>query len=48
MDDLMKRIDLIRHLEQQGCEPYREGSRRSVYINRLGKNIVSCPPASRD
>jgi mRNA interferase HicA len=30
----MKRIDLIRHLEQHGCEFLREGGNHNVYINR--------------
>lgn len=29
----MKRHDLIRHLESQGCYLLREGRRHSVYIN---------------
>ena len=33
----MKRADLIRHLENCGCEFLREGSRHTVYVNRKGK-----------
>ncbi|MFP5285855.1 MAG: addiction module toxin, HicA family, partial [Thermoanaerobaculia bacterium] len=33
----MKRRDLIRHLEAQGCELLREGSRHSVYVNRKAR-----------
>jgi mRNA interferase HicA len=30
----MKRRDLVRHLENQGCEFLREGGAHSVYVNR--------------
>ena len=30
----MKRIDLIRHLEQWGCTLHREGAKHTVYVNR--------------
>ena len=30
----MKRRDLVRHLERQGCELLREGGNHSVYVNR--------------
>ena len=30
----MKRRDLIRHIESQGCELLREGGRHSVFVNR--------------
>ncbi len=29
----MKRVDLIRHLEVQGCQHLREGSKHSLYFN---------------
>ena len=29
----MKRRDLIRYLEQQGCALLREGAKHSVYVN---------------
>lgn len=29
----MKRLDLIRHLEKQGCVLLREGSKHSIYYN---------------
>jgi mRNA interferase HicA len=29
----MKRVDLIRHLESQGCRLMREGGNHSVYVN---------------
>lgn len=30
----MKRFDLIRHLEPNGCEFLREGGSHTVYVNR--------------
>jgi len=30
----MKRNDLIKHLEKNGCEFLREGKKHTVYINR--------------
>ena len=29
----MKRIDFIRHLEDQGCEFLREGSKHTVHVS---------------
>lgn len=31
----MKRLDLIRHLEKQGCDLLREGGSHTIYVNRL-------------
>jgi predicted RNA binding protein YcfA (HicA-like mRNA interferase family) len=39
----MKRTDLIRHLEQQGCEFLREGSKHTVYVNRAVQRSSSIP-----
>ncbi len=39
----MKRIDLIRHLEQHGCELFREGGRHSVYVNRATRKAATAP-----
>ena len=33
----MKRQDLIRHLEKNGCKLLREGKRHSIYYNPLTK-----------
>ena len=30
----MKRNDLIKHIEKNGCEFLREGKKHTVYINR--------------
>ncbi len=39
----MKRIDLIRHLEQHGCVLFREGGNHSVYVNRRTRKSSSVP-----
>ena len=39
----MKRIDLIRHLEQHGCELFREGNNHTVYVNRRSRKSSSVP-----
>jgi len=39
----MKRLDLIRHLELHGCVLLREGSRHSVYVNRVTRKSSTVP-----
>jgi mRNA interferase HicA len=39
----VKRIDLIRHLEQHGCVLFREGGNHSVYVNRRTRKSSSVP-----
>lgn len=39
----MKRVDLIRHLEQHGCELLREGGKHSVYVNRATRLSTTVP-----
>jgi len=39
----MKRVDLIRHLERNGCEFLREGNSHTVYVNRLARKSSSIP-----
>lgn len=39
----MKRRDLLRHLEQHGCEFLREGGGHTVYINRIAKKASTIP-----
>jgi predicted RNA binding protein YcfA (HicA-like mRNA interferase family) len=39
----LKRIDLIRHLEQHGCEALREGGNHSNYVNRPARKTSSVP-----
>lgn len=39
----MKRLDLIRHLEQHGCALLREGAKHSVYVNRAKRKSSTVP-----
>lgn len=39
----MKRRDLIRHLEAHGCEFLREGSKHTIYVNRVAQKTASVP-----
>ena len=39
----MKRIDFIRHLEAQGCEFLREGSKHTVHVNRRTQKTSTVP-----
>ncbi|HJR07680.1 MAG TPA: type II toxin-antitoxin system HicA family toxin [Pyrinomonadaceae bacterium] len=39
----MKRIKLIRHLEQNGCEFMREGGNHTVYVNRATQKATAIP-----
>jgi predicted RNA binding protein YcfA (HicA-like mRNA interferase family) len=39
----MKRKDLIRYLEEQGCEFLREGSKHTVYVHRAAQASSSVP-----
>ena len=39
----MKRRDLIRHLEDHGCQLLREGGNHTIYINRAAKRTSSVP-----
>ncbi|MBC8340756.1 MAG: type II toxin-antitoxin system HicA family toxin [Proteobacteria bacterium] len=39
----MKRRDLIRHLESNGCELLREGGRHSVYVNPQTRKVSTVP-----
>lgn len=39
----MKRKDLIRHLEQHGCELLREGGKHTVYVNRPANRTSTVP-----
>lgn len=39
----MKRTDLIRHLESNGCVLLREGSKHSVYVNRPSRKSSTVP-----
>jgi len=39
----VKRVDLVRHLEERGCELLREGGSHSVYVNRAARKSSSIP-----
>ena len=39
----MKRVDLVRHLEQHGCVLLREGANHTVYINRTARKVTTVP-----
>ena len=39
----MKRLDLIRHLERNGCQFLREGGSHTIYVNRVKKKVSSVP-----
>jgi len=39
----MKRRDLIRHLEQHGCQFLREGGNHTIYVNRQACKVSSIP-----
>jgi predicted RNA binding protein YcfA (HicA-like mRNA interferase family) len=39
----MKRIDLIRHLEQHGASFLREGAHHTVYVNRAAGKTSTIP-----
>jgi len=39
----MKRRDLLRHLEKNGCEFLREGKNHTIYVNRSAQKSSSIP-----
>ena len=39
----MKRKDLLRHIEKNGCVLLREGGRHSVYLNPREKKASTIP-----
>jgi predicted RNA binding protein YcfA (HicA-like mRNA interferase family) len=39
----LKRRDLLRHLEEHGCEFLREGANHTIYVNRATKKASSIP-----
>ena len=39
----MKRRELIRHLEQHGCQLMREGGRHTVFVNPRSKKVSTVP-----
>ena len=39
----MRRLDLIRHLEANGCELLREGGSHTVYFNPQARKVSTVP-----
>jgi predicted RNA binding protein YcfA (HicA-like mRNA interferase family) len=39
----VKRRDLVRHLEEHGCELLREGGNHSIFVNRAAGKISAVP-----
>ena len=39
----MRRRDVVRHLEQQGCRFLREGSSHTLYINPKQRKVTTIP-----
>lgn len=39
----MKRRDLVRHLERNGCQLLREGGAHTVFINRAAGKVTTVP-----
>jgi mRNA interferase HicA len=39
----MKRLDLIRHLEANGCTLVREGAKHSIYYNSAAQRTSTVP-----
>jgi len=39
----LKRRELIRHLETNGCQELREGGRHTVFVNPRQKKVSSVP-----
>jgi mRNA interferase HicA len=39
----MKRRDLLRDLEKQGCESLREGANYTIYVNRRAQKASAIP-----
>ncbi len=39
----MKRLELTRHLERNGCELLREGAKHAVYVNRAKAKTSTVP-----
>ena len=39
----MKRVDLLRYLEANGCEFHREGASHTIYVNRAARRSSAIP-----
>jgi len=42
----MKRKKLIKHLQENGCHFFREGSKHTLYINPRNKKVSTIPQHS--
>ena len=40
---MVKRRELMRHLEIHGCEFLREGGRHTIYVNRVARKSSAIP-----
>jgi mRNA interferase HicA len=39
----MKRRELLRHLERNGCQLLREGANHTIYVNRQARKASTIP-----
>lgn len=39
----MKRVDLVRHVEANGCRLLREGANHSIYIQTASRKLSAIP-----
>jgi hypothetical protein len=39
----MKRVDLVRHVEANGCRLLREGANHSIYIQTASRKVSAIP-----
>ena len=39
----MRRVDLLRHLEQHGCKLLREGGSHTLYVNPSSGKVSTVP-----
>ncbi len=39
----MKRVRLVRHLQQHGCKLVREGKKHSIFMNTTGRQTAPVP-----
>jgi len=39
----VKRVELIRHLEQHACERLREGGNHTIYVHRAAREVSAIP-----
>ncbi len=39
----MKRVDLMRHLEEQGCVLLRDRGKHTVYVNPVNNQVTAVP-----